>query len=337
MSSQSKKAAVAVIGMGDMGQTHADVYRRHPDAELVAVVDNRSGAAADYAQEHHVPFSYTSVEELVAAVSRDLLKLDGVSVCVPNSFHADISIAMLRAGVNVMCEKPAADTLAAALRIGEVAETASAKISFGYLYRHHPETRQWSERVAAGLGQLLLGEISVMRRDGRPDRPAFLNRQLTGGGPGVDLLPHALAVVGDAVGLVAPASVAATTVPRRWKNDDEVENLAFGAFTLGRGGLVAPGAQLWVKTSWKAKLPEGEPDERWTIRLTGTDRAFEVEMPIGEEPAQAGYDAELDLFLARVRGEQPWGNDLEHALWIQQIVDDLYRSAENNGKSIRVS
>lgn len=338
MSSQNKEATrgsvarVAVIGMGDMGQTHAEVYRRNEQAELVAVVDNRPGAAAEYAAEHGVPHSFTSHNALLAAVGAGQLKLDGVSICVPNSLHAPIAIAALEAGVHTMCEKPAADTLEAADGMARASRASKAEIMVGYLYRHHPAMVEWIERAHAELGDLLLGEISVMRRDGRPDRMAFLNRALTGGGPGVDLLPHVLAVLADVIGYARPTWVAGTTAPERERISDEVENLAFGTFGFGYGGdRVAVSAQLWVKTSWVAHLPEDEPDERWTMTLTGTAGALKVELPIGEAPAQAGYDAELGCFVERILGIQPWGDDMDHAIWVQQLIEGLYESASLRG------
>ena len=332
MSSQKKHARVAVIGMGDMGQTHAAAYLSNPSTELVAVVDTRPGVAEAFAAEHGTPRSYVSADGLFADVAARTLTLDGISICTPNSTHAPLAIAALQHRVNVLCEKPVADTVEAAEAIERAALASTAEIMFGFLYRYHPETQQRILEAQERIGRLVRGEISVMRRDGRPDRPAFTNRGLTGGGPLVDLGCHVLAPICDLIGGAVPTWAAGATLPRRIAGGADVENFAFGTFGFGRGNeRVMPGAQLSVRASWVTHLPDGAPDERWTIALSGTDGAIEFDLPIGAGPAQAGYDAEIDAFAKRITGARAWGDDLENGLWVQRRVDELYRSAEEGG------
>lgn len=340
MTSQKKAVRVAVIGLGDMGLKHAAIYRQLDGVELAAVVDTRRESVEQYGPQLQVPASagFTSVEALVEAVRDGRLALDAVDVCVPNRFHAPTAIAALELGLDVLCEKPVADTLARAREIAAAAESSRGQIMFGFLYRHHPEVVAWLDEVVADLGQLVAGRVSVMRRDGVPGRPAFLNRELTGGGPAVDLLPHALAVVVDALGDARPTLVLGTTVPTLEPHGQEVEDAAYGTYVFEHESeTVRAGAQLTVETSWRAHLPEGAPDELWTIDLRGDEGAFRIELPIGAKPAQAGYVAELTAFVARVRGEQAWpGDNLSHGLLVQELVEALYASARHGGQPSRI-
>ncbi len=164
----------------------------------------------------------------------------------------------------------------------------------------------WKDEVARDMGKLISAHVSVMRRDGIPGRSAFLDRALTGGGPGVDLLPHALAVVADVTGMLRPSTVVGLVHPPQAPGANTVEDAAYGTFVFEDGGdWVVPGAQLTVATSWRASLPAGDPDERWTIRLIGTEGGFEIVLPTGPVAAQAGYDAEIGLYVARVRDVKP--------------------------------
>ena len=340
MTSQDKRVRVAVIGLGDMGLKHAAIYRRLEHVELAAVVDNRQAAVDTYAPKHGVAAdaAFTSIEALIAAVRDGELELDAVDVCLPNALHATASVAALEIGLDVLCEKPVAHTLAGARRIAAAAAASEGRIMFGFLYRYHPQVVAWMDEVASDLGKLLSANVSVMRRDGIPDRDAFRNRALTGGGPAVDLLPHALAVLLDVLAMARPSTVLGITDPVLADGGNEVEDSAFGVYLFEQESeFVMPGAQLRAATSWRAHLPAGAPDERWTIELLGTEGAFSIDLPIGADRAQPGYEAELATFVARVRGERAWPEDeVEHGLLVQEMVEALYASARTGGRPTRL-
>ncbi len=90
----------AVIGYGKIGSRHA--MHIHRLAKLVAVCDTdddkRQAAVSDYKVA-----TYPDIASLLAGNSPDV-----VSVCTPNGLHAAHSIAALRAGCHVVCEKPMA-------------------------------------------------------------------------------------------------------------------------------------------------------------------------------------------------------------------------------------
>lgn len=336
MTSHNKRVRVAVIGLGDMGLKHAAIYRRLENVELAAIVDTRQAAVDAQAPKLGVAAeaAFTSVEALIEAVRDGRLVLDAVDVCVPNAFHAATAIAALEIGLDVLCEKPVANTLAGARQIAAAAAASEGHIMFGFLYRYHPQVVAWKDEVARDLGQLVSADVSVMRRHGIPGRPAFLNRSLTGGGPGVDLLPHALAVVADVTGMLRPSTVVGLVHPEQARGADTVEDAAYGTYVFEGGSeWVVSGAQLRVATSWRANLPASAPDERWTIELHGTEGGFSIDLPIGAKAAQAGYEAELETFVTRVRGEQFWPEDeVEHGLLVQEMVEGLYASALVGGR-----
>ncbi|OFZ07214.1 MAG: oxidoreductase [Bacteroidetes bacterium RIFCSPHIGHO2_02_FULL_44_7] len=95
-----EKIRFVVLGAGHIGKRHAEMIRREPEAELVAMIDVRSiedCAANDFG----VPF-FSNFEELLASD----LEFDVVNVCTPNGLHAAQSLAALEAGKHVVCEKP---------------------------------------------------------------------------------------------------------------------------------------------------------------------------------------------------------------------------------------
>jgi UDP-N-acetyl-2-amino-2-deoxyglucuronate dehydrogenase len=96
------KIKFAVIGQGHIGKRHAEMVRRNPEAELVAVCDTAPKEQLGL-ENLDVPF-YTSIEELLAAGH----EIDVISVCTPNGLHAKHSLLALENKMHVVCEKPMA-------------------------------------------------------------------------------------------------------------------------------------------------------------------------------------------------------------------------------------
>lgn len=90
----------SIIGCGKIGTRHAGHI--HHLAILSAVCDTDEKKAILLAEQYQVPY-YLSIEELLAQNRQDVL-----SVCTPNGLHAAHSIAALKAGCHVVCEKPMA-------------------------------------------------------------------------------------------------------------------------------------------------------------------------------------------------------------------------------------
>lgn len=96
----AKTIRVGIIGMGTMGRQHADVIRRMGTFSLNGVTDQQAStaqkAAVDYACR-----SFATPEEMIHHG-----ELDAVVIATPHWSHGELSIAALRAGLHVVCEKP---------------------------------------------------------------------------------------------------------------------------------------------------------------------------------------------------------------------------------------
>ena len=97
---------IGVVGCGKIAQVrHIPEYASHLDAKLWAFYDLNQSRAETLAKKYGAK-AYASVEELLNDP-----QIDAVSVCVANHAHAQITIAALKAGKHVLCEKPMAVTL----------------------------------------------------------------------------------------------------------------------------------------------------------------------------------------------------------------------------------
>lgn len=162
----SGRLGIAVVGVGlqASGLLSGLVWRR--DARIVALCDvsaQRLGDARERVRKHHddgsAPFTTTRFEEVVARADVDV-----VFVVTPDHWHAPITLAALRAGKDVYCEKPLTLTVRegrvvadAARRLGRVVQTGSQQRSEGSFRRAVEIVRRgWIgevERVLVRLGE----------------------------------------------------------------------------------------------------------------------------------------------------------------------------------------
>jgi predicted dehydrogenase len=94
----------AVVGLGHIGKRHAEMIRRNPDAELVAICDVLPKEQLCIADNEGIFF--TDFDELLDAN----LMIDVINICTPNGFHAEYAIKALTAKKHVVLEKPMALT-----------------------------------------------------------------------------------------------------------------------------------------------------------------------------------------------------------------------------------
>jgi predicted dehydrogenase len=122
------KIRIAVVGAGQFGRNHVRVVRQSERAELVAVVDIDPARAAEAA-------------EGCAALSdyRDLRgRVDAAIVAAPTVEHAVIGCELMRAGIDVLIEKPIAPDLESAARLIDTARDSGRILQVGHLERYNP-------------------------------------------------------------------------------------------------------------------------------------------------------------------------------------------------------
>ena len=127
---------VAVVGAGAFGRNHLRVYRELEQAgepvQLAAVVD-RDSAADKAAGEKFGVAAFESNEACLEAT-----QIDAASICVPTVAHPDAADSLLRAGVDLLIEKPLAASLEDADRILTLARENGRIVQTGHLERFNP-------------------------------------------------------------------------------------------------------------------------------------------------------------------------------------------------------
>ena len=120
---------VAVIGAGYLGQHHARVYAELHDAELVGVVDTDGDRAEAIARKFGTKAFRSHKDVLDAA--------EAFSIVVPTISHYEIALDCLRAGKDLLVEKPITATLDEADELIREADRKGSVLQVGHLERYN--------------------------------------------------------------------------------------------------------------------------------------------------------------------------------------------------------
>jgi predicted dehydrogenase len=141
------------------GRTHANAWRQVrtiygteglPEVRLATVCD----AYLPFAQSAAASYGYeNATDDWHDIVDDD--SIDIVSIVVANRLHREIADALMKAGKNVLCEKPLSDTLEDAKEMAEAAEKADVVTGIGFGYRRHPSIAEIAKLANDGdLGKI---------------------------------------------------------------------------------------------------------------------------------------------------------------------------------------
>jgi len=188
---------IGIAGIGFMGMVHYLTYRKLRGAKVVALceqdpvrlsgdwrsIKGNFGPPGEMMDLGNVA-RYSEIERLVADPNVDL-----VDVCLPPGLHAQATIAALRAGKHVFCEKPIALSAADAVKMCAAAEKAGRLLLIGHVLPFFPEYRFALDAARSGkYGKLLGGHFKRVISDPQW-LPRFYDPEHTGG-PMLDLHVH---------------------------------------------------------------------------------------------------------------------------------------------------
>ncbi|HEU5090710.1 MAG TPA: Gfo/Idh/MocA family oxidoreductase [Roseiflexaceae bacterium] len=199
---------VAVVGVGGIARTHMPGWKASPDAEVVAGCDISARALQEWGALHGVTKLYEKPED----VFRDP-DIDIVDICVPNMFHAPLSIAALEAGKHVLCEKPLAPTPADIHAMIEARDKSGKMLMTAQHFRFGGISQAMKREIDTGaLGDVYHARGWMLRRNALIPTAGFVRKELSGGGPCIDIGTHVLDLTLWLMG--HPKPVAVTGVAR---------------------------------------------------------------------------------------------------------------------------
>ena len=196
---------VAVIGCGTIANAaHIPSYMNNPEAEIkyfCDIIPERAEAAVE---------KYgcgTAITDYHIALNDP--EIEAVSVCTPNNMHPTISIDAMRAGKDVLCEKPAARTYAEALEMQKVQHETGRILNIGVVNRFNDIVNLIKKFIDDGkLGEVFHVYVSFRAHRSIPGLGgAFTTKAIAGGGALIDWGVHYLDIVMYCCGDPKPVTV----------------------------------------------------------------------------------------------------------------------------------
>ncbi|MDW6022472.1 Gfo/Idh/MocA family oxidoreductase [Mesorhizobium sp. BAC0120] len=155
------KVKVLVVGLGNMGASHASAYHRNPGFEIVGLM-SRSMKSKKIPDELK---GYPLFEDFDEAMKST--KPDAVSINSWPNTHAEYAIKAINAGAHVFMEKPLATNIEDAEKVVALAKAKNRKLVLGYILRVHPSWVKFIE-LGQGLGKPLVMRLNLNQQSNGP-------------------------------------------------------------------------------------------------------------------------------------------------------------------------
>lgn len=344
-----KKLKVGIIGIGSISRAHINAYLNNPNVELYALCDINEERLHERGKEHGISRLYTDMNEMLA-----LKEIDAVSVCTWNSAHKECTIAALRAGKHVLCEKPMSVSKEDAIEMQKVAKECGKLLMIGFVRRHGNDTKILKDFIENGtLGDIYYAKANYLRRDGNPGG-WFGNKKYSGGGPLIDLGVHIIDLVRYLMGNPNPVSVYGATFNKLGNRPQIKGKLGYMSDTTDMAKVCDAedlatafirfdnGAVFHIETSFCLNIKETETT---SIELFGTNGGAKLypELEIFNEMngyltnvsfnAPTAFDfkevfyKEIDHFVDCVQNGTKTIAPAEDGVELMEILDAIYESA----------
>ena len=173
---------IGIVGAGRIGLVHAESVTYHiPEAQVVMVTDVVLDNARKLAERFGVPKYSADYMDLINDPD-----IDAVLVCSPTPTHADISIAAMKAGKHVFCEKPVHTSLDKIKEVAQVAKETGRKLQIGFNRRFDHNHKAVQRAVKEGK----LGNVEIIKITSRDPEPPSPEYAASSGGLYIDMMIH---------------------------------------------------------------------------------------------------------------------------------------------------
>jgi predicted dehydrogenase len=332
---------IGVFGLGFMGSTHLQAWKKLPRAELAAVVCDipkrlegdlsdvqgnigGSGARWDFSRMARYSDPYAALENP---------DIEAVDICLPTDLHAPVALAALRAGKHVLVEKPMALGGEEADAVIAAAKSSGRVLMAAQVVRFIPSYSVTARMIKSGeLGPVR--SAILRRRCAAPAWSQWLGKKEASGGGVFDLLIHdidwCLHVFGN------PESVSAVGYEDMARGIDWV---TAELFYPGIGGVVISGGWHHPK-AFPFSMEYTIVGDCGTVEFSSAGVPPTLYGADGESrtlalPDVDGYQAEIEYFLnCCVEGKQPEFCRPEESAAAVKLARMIAEARERKGEKI---
>ncbi|MFV0506307.1 MAG: Gfo/Idh/MocA family protein [Bacteroidales bacterium] len=320
-----EKLKLAIVGTGHFANVHLDNYLDMPDVEIVGILGGQNRERTEDFASRAGARPYFDYEQMIHESG-----CTAVAIVSPDTFHKEQAIVALRAGINVLCEKPLALTYADTQEMEEVANKSGAVNMVNFSLRQQPVIAKAKTLIDNGvIGELRYFEanflqswlVSQKRGDWRTDSKWLWRLSKEHGGFGAlhDVGCHILDTVSMLTGDITQVYC---KLPVYHKADGD---------KIGEYKLDANDSSLIMATTNNGTVGNISIS-RWA---TGNINAINIRLSGTKGALRIGFDTYFDgACLELCVGT----NNIDEAIWEQvycESVDSLYRQFVDSAKARR--
>ena len=347
-----KTVKLGLIGAGGISQAHCRTMASIEGAEIIAVSDLVQ-ANLDRAKENWgISKTFNDYNEML-----EMDELEAVLVCTPTGVHGAPTVAALKAGKHVLCEKPMEAKLGPATEMVRAAHENGKILMVALKLRYSPQVIKAKEIVDTGaLGDIYYVETVADRRRGNPGG-SFIRKATAGLGAAADIGIYALDTALYLMGHPKPVAVSGIasnelSLNNTWNpalKETEVEDFSVG------WELFDNGARMVFKTCWcmnmdslggtiflgkQAGLRLGVMEVRGPqegVTVYGDEDGQIKDETFTEFESVDVFQREDQAFIDAVREGKPSPIDPDGVLLTNVIIQGVIDSSEAGGREIEVS
>jgi predicted dehydrogenase len=325
---------VGLIGAGLQGGRRAPALKQCGN-ELVIVASAHQEAASRLAQSMGCKVATDRWQDVVEREDVDV-----VLVCTTPDLHAEMSIAAMKRGKHVLCEKPLARTMAEAEDMLNAAQANEVILKCGFNHRHHPgiqKAREWFDKGVIGDLNFIRCCYGICGRPGY-EKEWRANPEIVSGGQLMEQGIHAIDLFRWFMGEFVEASGFTST--RFWQIAP-LEDNSFALFRTGKGQIASLHSSL---TQWKNLFSFHLFGQDGYIMVEGLGGGYGTEKvalgkrsffdPFRDEVTEfrggdVSWAEEWKEFVAAIEEKrEPLGNGSD-GLEALKLVNAVYQSAKN--------
>ena len=343
---------LGLIGAGGIAQAHCRAMSEVSGVEIIAASDLVEANVERTAERWGIPKTFTDYNEMLK-----MDELDGVVVCTPTAVHAPPTVAALKAGKHVLCEKPMEASLEAATEMVGTAHKTGKILMIALKLRYTPQVTKAKEIIDAGtLGDIYYAETVADRRRGNPGG-SFVRKATAGFGAAADIGVYALDTALYLMGHPKPVAVSGITsnylsLHNTWNpalKETEVEDFACGWVVFDNGARLvfktcwcmnmdSLGGTIFLGTKAGLRIGVGEvrgPQEGVTLYRDEFGQPTDIRIPT--RGSVDVFKAEDAAFVDAVREGKPSPIDPDGMLLTNVIFQGVIDSANADGREVEVT
>lgn len=336
-----KKLRVGIIGGGSIARRcHVPGYAADADCELTAIADVNAPSLELMRREFRFGHEYADFRTML-----EREKLDVVSVCTPNKFHAEAAIAALETSCDVLLEKPVAMTMAEGEAIRAAVGRSGKRLAVCFSHRFNDLVRITRKALDEGrVGAPYMIRVRFAHNGPQPGWATtewFYKPELSGGGAMLDMAVHAVDLIHYLIGPVTAISAITATLRKPIAVDDNVvAGMKLGDRCLGylECGWTSPAGFTGIEVMGDNGALVADYNQGKVVAhcgATAPDGSFAMHEEVLGTSRNSHWTVQMAELIDQLKHDRPLATSIDDGLAALKVTLGAYESSRT-GKQVNL-